>query len=434
MSKFKSIPSKIGDLVRKNRDKGDKYEKNLENQQKELQKMIEEKQFIKRNVKQVLELSKQTTDNRKTIEQLHKQIKQKEDSVVYGKLPKYLLDKRAQEEVEKQQTLKEIAMNKRPPGTRILDDNDKNDILDDLLRQEENLKQRIERVCISQVTLRAKNEYKSLFDQSYYKNRESIQPPQVEWVCTIFSVFLCSQCAGLHRKLGRQLSEIKSMRFLSPYASQAWTERELRQLTLTEGNVGFRDFILPYNINFDGIDKQINKRSNMNSSSYQDDMMMPDTLSIEDARQQIFEQSADDDRLATFEDSQTEYTVLQYRQGEEQFDKIVQIALIDPNDAKRFEENMQNRFNERGQTVKISDMDLTNKIQIEPSDVIPKKSMTSAESQKIRESSFFGDIFSKAKNVEKVIDKSVEGLKKMEIKEFEKSMVSKGRQLFSKFF
>jgi hypothetical protein len=59
----------------------------------------------------------------------------------------------------------------------------------------------------------------------------------------------------MHRKLGRRLSEIKSIKFLSPYQSQAWCEKELRQLTMTEGNVGFREFILPYNIPFEGLEK-----------------------------------------------------------------------------------------------------------------------------------------------------------------------------------
>ena len=41
-------------------------------------------------------------------------------------------------------------MNKRPPGTRILDDNEKVNLLNELLIQEHNLKNRIEKVCISQ--------------------------------------------------------------------------------------------------------------------------------------------------------------------------------------------------------------------------------------------------------------------------------------------
>ena len=57
--------------------------------------------------------------------------------------------------------------------------------------------------------------------------------PSVEWICTIFGVFLCSECAGDHRQLGRKLSEIKSIRYISPYISQMWSERELKALTIT---------------------------------------------------------------------------------------------------------------------------------------------------------------------------------------------------------
>ena len=34
-----------------------------------------------------------------------------------------------------------------------------------------------------------------------------------------------------------------------------WTEKELRMLTITQGNVGFRDFMIPYGIDFKGLHK-----------------------------------------------------------------------------------------------------------------------------------------------------------------------------------
>ena len=48
------------------------------------------------------------------------------------------------------------------------------------------------------------------------KAKKSSSPP-IEWVCTKFGVFLCQMCAGLHRKLGRDLSNIKSIKFHSPF-------------------------------------------------------------------------------------------------------------------------------------------------------------------------------------------------------------------------
>lgn len=58
--------------------------------------------------------------------------------------------------------LKEIELNKRPPGTRMLDDFERKEMLRKLKSEEANLQRQIEKVCISQHTERAKNEYKGL--------------------------------------------------------------------------------------------------------------------------------------------------------------------------------------------------------------------------------------------------------------------------------
>jgi hypothetical protein len=51
------------------------------------------------------------------------------------------------------------------------------------------------------------------------------------------------------------LSSIKSIKNNSPFANEVWSEKDLRLLSLTNGNVGFREFMLSYNIDFNGLTK-----------------------------------------------------------------------------------------------------------------------------------------------------------------------------------
>lgn len=53
-------------------------------------------------------------------------------------------------------------MNKRPPGTHILAEKERIQMLEDMITREQSLKYMIETVCISQQTERAKNEYRSI--------------------------------------------------------------------------------------------------------------------------------------------------------------------------------------------------------------------------------------------------------------------------------
>lgn len=58
--------------------------------------------------------------------------------------------------------LKEIEMNKRPPGTRLIDDFERRDLLRKMKTKEKELQDQFSKVCISQQTNRARNEYKGL--------------------------------------------------------------------------------------------------------------------------------------------------------------------------------------------------------------------------------------------------------------------------------
>ena len=60
MQRFKGIPSKLGEQIKKEKLQGKAYEQSLKTEQENLQKMIQDKQYIKRNLRQVLDMSHQT--------------------------------------------------------------------------------------------------------------------------------------------------------------------------------------------------------------------------------------------------------------------------------------------------------------------------------------------------------------------------------------
>ena len=74
------------------------------------------------------------------------------------------------------------------------------------------------------------------------------------------------------------MSEIKPLKFVSPYESQAWADREVRLMTITEGNVGFRDFMIPYGIDFQGLDKYRTKAAMMYLTKVSSTLMRKATL------------------------------------------------------------------------------------------------------------------------------------------------------------
>ena len=67
----------------------------------------------------------------------------------------------------------------------------------------------------------------------------SLQP---QWASVNNSIFLCLNCAGLHRGMGVQTSFVRSVNL------DSWTEKQLSLMTLG-GNKKFREFFKNYDLN-----------------------------------------------------------------------------------------------------------------------------------------------------------------------------------------
>jgi len=86
------------------------------------------------------------------------------------------------------------------------------------------------------------------------KSKKNTQEtPEVEFVCTSFSVFLCANCASDHRCHGR--TDCKAINLFSYFRDGNFNEHDLKALSLSNGNVGFRDFMTPYGVPFSGVEK-----------------------------------------------------------------------------------------------------------------------------------------------------------------------------------
>lgn len=74
-----------------------------------------------------------------------------------GKIPAYLKRFRAEEERERQETLKEIEFNKRPEGTRLVPQQERDKVRRDLLDRKQQLSEGIEKMSVTLYTTRAQN-------------------------------------------------------------------------------------------------------------------------------------------------------------------------------------------------------------------------------------------------------------------------------------
>jgi hypothetical protein len=55
------------------------------------------------------------------------------------------------------------------------------------------------------------------------------------------------------------LSDIRPIKYASPFENKSWTEKELKLLSITNGNVGLKDYFSKYNLNLNGLDKYMSK-------------------------------------------------------------------------------------------------------------------------------------------------------------------------------
>ena len=70
-----------------------------------------------------------------------------------------MLQRRRQEEEEKRQERWEIELNKRPPGTKILVEEERQELMDKLQAQRAELVNQQQRMSVTHYTIRAKNQY-----------------------------------------------------------------------------------------------------------------------------------------------------------------------------------------------------------------------------------------------------------------------------------
>ena len=122
-------------------------------------KVKDSKHFIKANMKglrqQEMEVGVETMAKQAQVD------KKREFQTRYNaKIPAYLQRFRKEEEQEKQRTLQEIEMNKRPPGTRVVTAQEKTRVLQELQGRKQFLETGITNMSVTQYTNRAQNQYK----------------------------------------------------------------------------------------------------------------------------------------------------------------------------------------------------------------------------------------------------------------------------------
>ena len=94
-----------------------------------------------------------------------KEEKQKNFETKYvAKVPAYLQRFRREEEEERQRTLVEIEMNKRPMGTRVVTANEKSRMIDELNGRKAFCEEGIKNMSVTLYTNRAQNQYNGYVD------------------------------------------------------------------------------------------------------------------------------------------------------------------------------------------------------------------------------------------------------------------------------
>ncbi len=66
------------------------------------------------------------------------------------------------------------------------------------------------------------------------------------WASINNGVFVCLSCSGLHRSLGVQMSQVRSLTL------DSWTERQLKSMSLG-GNKNLREFFKAYDLNEESV-------------------------------------------------------------------------------------------------------------------------------------------------------------------------------------
>lgn len=74
------------------------------------------------------------------------------------------------------------------------------------------------------------------------------------WASINNGVFVCLSCSGLHRGLGVQMSQVRSLTL------DSWTERQLKSMSLG-GNKSLKDFFNTYDLNEESVQTKYRSRA-----------------------------------------------------------------------------------------------------------------------------------------------------------------------------
>ena len=124
-----------------------------------LKRAEDAKHFIKENLRGVQKTQTNFNENVQANQQVQEKKRQFETKN-YTKIPAYLQRFRKEEEAERQETLREIELNKRPPGTRVVTKDEKQRVLDELEGRKAFCEGGIRNMSVTQFTARAQNQYK----------------------------------------------------------------------------------------------------------------------------------------------------------------------------------------------------------------------------------------------------------------------------------
>lgn len=165
MERFTKVPAKITARGLETQEIDQKRERLVDEHR---QRTSDTKFYIKDNMSKLrqtemeFKLNEMATNAQKE-KKLHFQTKYQ------TKVPAYLKKFRQEEEEERQKTLAEIEMNKRPHGTRVVTADEKNRVLGELYGQKAYLENGIKNMSVTLYTNRAQNQYRG-----YAQNLDSI--------------------------------------------------------------------------------------------------------------------------------------------------------------------------------------------------------------------------------------------------------------------
>lgn len=153
MERFMKVPAKITAKGLETQEIDYKREQLVDEHR---QRASNQKFYIKDNMSKVRQTQMEFKMNEMaTNAQVEK--KKQFESKNQNKVPAYLRKYRKEEEEERQKTLAEIEMNKRPHGTRVVTADEKNRVLGELYGQKNYLEDGIKNMSVTLYTNRAQN-------------------------------------------------------------------------------------------------------------------------------------------------------------------------------------------------------------------------------------------------------------------------------------